>query len=545
MTYRSISTAASTYGTPVSSIVITAPAGIQANDVLIAYFGCASDPGIITWPLGFTQLTGFVVSQSGTNSLYVAWKVATTSEPSSYTISCSTPAYPVAGVISFYNVSGTISPVQTTTQQAATLIGNSFTFGTGCAAISSNAIRTDVCLIETKMYGQNVAATFTAPTNFTQADPGTSVLSQPYTTIGVAYGQLSNGGSISGGTISISGMNNGGYGIVAVQLYQPGARLTNTGTFLTNGMFDEITKTISSMDNATIYAPNTGGFDEVNSPIVVDNSLILNLSANANQYYPDANRTWYDITNNNYNFSIYNTTTFTSGNISSYNFNTSGTFDYAKTTYNLANNLPNMTVLAWIKTSNLATSVVVGKIYNLDNIDYPVPGGGNGWALILDYDGIDTRPGFVFASTGTAIGIEYVDGGSPNPPPRVADGNWHHIGVSLTGYGTSTFELYVDGYPYAVTGQGIGNLEFNKAFNTTTTLTLAQDLASTVSGHSWAFQGSIGGVQIYNRALNDREVLTNYLGGASQFGLTTSTGMRIGTATTYISGILDEVTGAA
>jgi len=493
----------------------------------------------------FTQLTGFVVSQSGTNSLYVAWKVATTSEPSSYTISCSTPAYPVAGVISFYNVSGTISPVQTTTQQAATLIGNSFTFGTGCAAISSNAIRTDVCLIETKMYGQNVAATFTAPTNFTQADPGTSVLSQPYTTIGVAYGQLSNGGSISGGTISISGMNNGGYGIVAVQLYQPGARLTNTGTFLTNGMFDEITKTISSMDNATIYAPNTGGFDEVNSPIVVDNSLILNLSANANQYYPDANRTWYDITNNNYNFSIYNTTTFTSGNISSYNFNTSGTFDYAKTTYNLANNLPNMTVLAWIKTSNLATSVVVGKIYNLDNIDYPVPGGGNGWALILDYDGIDTRPGFVFASTGTAIGIEYVDGGSPNPPPRVADGNWHHIGVSLTGYGTSTFELYVDGYPYAVTGQGIGNLEFNKAFNTTTTLTLAQDLASTVSGHSWAFQGSIGGVQIYNRALNDREVLTNYLGGASQFGLTTSTGMRIGTATTYISGILDEVTGAA
>ena len=340
-------------------------------------------------------------------------------------------------------------------------------------------------------------------------------------------------------------MNNGGYGIVAVQLYQPGARLTNTGTFLTNGMFDEITKTISSMDNATIYAPNTGGFDEVNSPIVVDNSLILNLSANANQYYPDANRTWYDITNNNYNFSIYNTTTFTSGNISSYNFNTSGTFDYAKTTYNLANNLPNMTVLAWIKTSNLATSVVVGKIYNLDNIDYPVPGGGNGWALILDYDGIDTRPGFVFASTGTAIGIEYVDGGSPNPPPRVADGNWHHIGVSLTGYGTSTFELYVDGYPYAVTGQGIGNLEFNKAFNTTTTLTLAQDLASTVSGHSWAFQGSIGGVQIYNRALNDREVLTNYLGGASQFGLTTSTGMRIGTATTYISGILDEVTGAA
>ena len=100
MTYRSISTAASTYGTPVSSIVITAPAGIQANDVLIAYFGCASDPGIITWPLGFTQLTGFVVSQSGTNSLYVAWKVATTSEPSSYTISCSTPAYPVAGVIS-------------------------------------------------------------------------------------------------------------------------------------------------------------------------------------------------------------------------------------------------------------------------------------------------------------------------------------------------------------------------------------------------------------------------------------------------------------
>jgi len=545
MTYRSISTAASTYGTPVSSIVITAPAGIQANDVLIAYFGCASDPGIITWPLGFTQLTGFVVSQSGTNSLYVAWKVATTSEPSSYTISCSTPAYPVAGVISFYNVSGTISPVQTTTQQAATLIGNSFTFGTGCAAISSNVIRTDVCLIETKMYGQNVAATFTAPTNFTQADPGTSVLSQPYTTIGVAYGQLSNGGSISGGTISISGMNNGGYGIVAVQLYQPGARLTNTGTFLTNGMFDEITKTISSMDNATIYAPNTGGFDEVNSPIVVDNSLILNLSANANQYYPDANRTWYDITNNNYNFSIYNTTTFTSGNISSYNFNTSGTFDYAKTTYNLANNLPNMTVLAWIKTSNLATSVVVGKIYNLDNIDYPVPGGGNGWALILDYDGIDTRPGFVFASTGTAIGIEYVDGGSPNPPPRVADGNWHHIGVSLTGYGTSTFELYVDGYPYAVTGQGIGNLEFNKAFNTTTTLTLAQDLASTVSGHSWAFQGSIGGVQIYNRALNDREVLTNYLGGASQFGLTTSTGMRIGTATTYISGILDEVTGAA
>jgi hypothetical protein len=75
------------------------------------------------------------------------------------------------------------------------------------------------------------------------------------------------GGGGGGGAFSTAGQ--GAQGIVVITYASPQtlvARLNNSGTLFVNGKFDEVTKTVVSMDINTVYAPNTGGFDEVTNP---------------------------------------------------------------------------------------------------------------------------------------------------------------------------------------------------------------------------------------------------------------------------------------
>jgi hypothetical protein len=81
-----------------SSLEVTAPAGIQEGDILIAIWsqGGAGN-ATITWPSGFTLLASSN-SATATNTNRIAVKVATGSEPSSYTIATSVGDLCVAGV---------------------------------------------------------------------------------------------------------------------------------------------------------------------------------------------------------------------------------------------------------------------------------------------------------------------------------------------------------------------------------------------------------------------------------------------------------------
>ena len=101
-----------------------------------------------------------------------------------------------------------------------------------------------------------------------------------------------------------------------------GSRLTNTGTFFVNGLFDEITKSNISMTTTTVYASwldevtlpagssnpamrqmNTGSiqvstvFDEFTGAPVVDSSLLQWFDAAQTQSYTGSGVTVYNLTN--------------------------------------------------------------------------------------------------------------------------------------------------------------------------------------------------------------------------------------------------------
>lgn len=100
--YRSNTTYNSGAGTT-SSIVINAPAGLQANDYMI--FVCTNTgTATITPPAGWTRRTTPVNLNSGAATVAAYWKFATSSEPASYTFTLSGASGAVASIAAYSGV---------------------------------------------------------------------------------------------------------------------------------------------------------------------------------------------------------------------------------------------------------------------------------------------------------------------------------------------------------------------------------------------------------------------------------------------------------
>jgi hypothetical protein len=80
----------------IGSVSITAPSGITAGDLLVAatnvVVGAGTDPGTPTFPSGWSQITSdFLAPNShGSLRLTTAYKIATGSEPASYSVTWTT-----------------------------------------------------------------------------------------------------------------------------------------------------------------------------------------------------------------------------------------------------------------------------------------------------------------------------------------------------------------------------------------------------------------------------------------------------------------------
>jgi hypothetical protein len=104
-TYRSASSATSV---PVNTIAINKPAGVTTNDVLLAGISVRGNP-TITAPSGWTLVRS---DASGTTLLQSVYrKVATGSEPASYTWTFSEPIASAVGGIAAYSGVNTTTPI--------------------------------------------------------------------------------------------------------------------------------------------------------------------------------------------------------------------------------------------------------------------------------------------------------------------------------------------------------------------------------------------------------------------------------------------------
>jgi len=275
-------------------------------------------------------------------------------------------------------------------------------------------------------------------------------------------------------------------------------RLTSTGTLYINGHLDEVTG------------------------MTVGTNLLLNLDASKVTDIANNTSVWTDVGPNQYNFSFSNSISYSTTNGGYYTFN--GTNQYALATSNYADNLGEMTVAAWIRTSSTKLgSTVIAKCRSI--ADQP------GWALSF-YNPSLTAAGnqlSFFTQLNSSNYNQIIASSSPLTPNV-----WHYVAGTLTGGLNGTISLYIDGVS-VLSGTGLtGSVTSD---STSSYVTVGSD-----SGIAYPFPGDISDVQIYNRALSASEILNNYNAKAALFGLTPTQPapiMRTSTNTLYVN-ILDE-----
>lgn len=226
-------------------------------------------------------------------------------------------------------------------------------------------------------------------------------------------------------------------------------------------------------------------------PKLVTNGLSLYLDAANSSSYSGTGSTWYDVSGNNRNATLFNTPTYSTTNAGIFTFDDTS-FEYA-TVPNIGS-LTNFTIDTWARTNKSLTGKVTTIVTNqydlVSNLNYSL--------------GTNNSPSSYNMTFGFFNGAwRNVTGFS------MAINTWYH----LTGtYNGSTVSLYVNGVinttlSYTGTAASGGEIRIARRWD---------DVANVASNF---FSGDISQVRIYNRSLNSTEILQNYNATKSRFGL--------------------------
>jgi RHS repeat-associated protein len=152
-TYRSSSTAASA---PITSIVVTKPAGVTTNDVLLAAINVDQTP-TITPPAGWTLVRSDVNGTIQTLAIY--WRAAGGSEPASYTFTFGAAVNAATAGIVAYSGVDTTTPIDVSGGQA----------NTASTSVTAPSVTTTVAnAMVVGFFGLDNDATFTPPSGMTE-----------------------------------------------------------------------------------------------------------------------------------------------------------------------------------------------------------------------------------------------------------------------------------------------------------------------------------------------------------------------------------------
>ena len=242
---------------------------------------------------------------------------------------------------------------------------------------------------------------------------------------------------------------------------------------------------------------------------VVTNGIVLHLDANNSSSYSGSGNTWNDISGNNYHVNFFNGVQFRNTNetIPKY-FEFNGTSHYGAITnmhYDSANSLGELSVFAWVKTTYNNGTDGTWDSNNWSIIDFDrsewyqltVTGAGQ-----ISFSGDNTNQG------GLGTNGDHFDMLGSNG--SVNDGNWHYIGYT---YSVSSQKVifYLDGQ---VDKTYTANGSMNALADSTNRYGFIGDGSEAGSYNStrnniW-YQGSIGAIHVYHRALTSNEVSQNY-----------------------------------
>ena len=215
---------------------------------------------------------------------------------------------------------------------------------------------------------------------------------------------------------------------------------------------------------------------------LVTSGLILQLDASNSASYPGTGSTWNDLSGSSATTTLVGSPAYTSTGGSYLTFN--GSTQYG--TVSQTTTLTSATFITWIY-SNANQNSYIGLLYNRST---SVFGFGLGY---FGTNGI----GFTWNAAGASYGW--------NSGLSVTNGVWCMVSVTVSPTTTTAY----------LNTTASTSLSFAATSQTLNALRVASDAESTVR----SFNGRIGQVLMYNRALSSTEIATNFNASRGRFGI--------------------------
>jgi hypothetical protein len=208
--------------------------------------------------------------------------------------------------------------------------------------------------------------------------------------------------------------------------------------------------------------------------------------------YPTTGTTWFDLTNNGYNTTLYNGPTFSTANGGQIDFDASD--DYASPG-SLGGGFSNFTVEIWFKSDSVTNyRNPIDCNFLIENPSYSNLG------PRLEQNSSGNLTWVVGSGNDVYSFLSVVNSGMSSTP-------YHYAAITKTS--ASNFNGYYN-------GNYITNLTFSDWPGSMLNLNIGRGFS--LSGERW-FDGKIAVVRIYNRALSDGEIKSNFNAQKSRFGL--------------------------
>ena len=221
--------------------------------------------------------------------------------------------------------------------------------------------------------------------------------------------------------------------------------------------------------------------------IVLDSSLAMHLDAGNPDSYSGSGSTWYDLSGNRLNCTLYNTT-YSANNVGYLVFN--GSTAYGEVADNILLRNSSFTASIWAYGTSAGASPsshVFGKHDSTSST--------NGWALVQNSSG----------TTGYYIKAGATEYDPPNSSGALS--RWYN--TVLTCNNSSAVTSYMNGV-------SLGSTAFT---GTTNTSTAVFRIAKSVDTFWPWWGGYVSQIQIYNRVLTASEVNQNFVALRGRYGL--------------------------
>ena len=232
------------------------------------------------------------------------------------------------------------------------------------------------------------------------------------------------------------------------------------------------------------------GFTFTTSINVVTTGLTLYLSASQSSSYPGSGSTWYDLSGNSNNATLYN----------------GPTYDGSSLVFSGAGTAPALGTVGSVQYGQVPNGVYFNGDFTINT--WVKISAYNNWQRIIDFGQGAGVNSVLLSSTYGTTGYPgfYVSGSQFQSTTQLSYNTWYNISATMSG---TTGTIYVN-------GAAAGSQTMSVAQNVTRQYCF-------IGRSEWAgdgmFQGNIGVIMIYNRALSGTEIATNFNQLRGQYGI--------------------------